>query len=78
VVVIADLRETLLDDLIARQVHTLDEALLFQASEEYLANRRQSHERLSYYGAQLLDLRPEQLPVALVNRYFAIKQAGAL
>jgi len=78
VVVIADLRETLLDELVARNVHTLDEALLFQASEEYLALRRESHERLSYYGAQLLDLRPEQLPVALVNRYFAIKQAGAL
>lgn len=77
-VVIADLRETLLDELIARKVHTLDDALLFQAGEEYLARRRESHERLSYYGAQLLDLRPEQLPVALVNRYFAIKQGGEL
>lgn len=77
-VLIADLREALLDDITSQPVRTLDQALLFQATEEYLARRRQSHERLSYHGARLLDLRPAQLPVALVNRYFAIKQEGAL
>ena len=77
-VLIADLREALLDELIAQPVRTLDQALQFQATEEYLARRRQSHERLSYHGARLLDLRPAQLPVALVNRYFDIKQEGAL
>lgn len=77
-VLIADLREALLDELIAQPVRTLDQALQFQATEEYLARRRQSHERLTYHGARLLDLRPAQLPVALVNRYFDIKQEGAL
>lgn len=77
-VLIADLREALLDELIAQPVRTLDQALHFQATEEYLARRRQSHERLAYHGARLLDLRPAQLPVALVNRYFDIKQEGAL
>ncbi|HEY0634062.1 MAG TPA: DUF58 domain-containing protein [Gammaproteobacteria bacterium] len=77
-VLVADLREALLDDITSQPVQTLEQALLYQATEEYLALRRQSHERLSYHGARLLDLRPAQLPVALVNRYFEIKQEGAL
>ncbi len=77
-VVVADLRETLLDELIATGVRSLDDALRFQATESYLAHRRQSHERLQHHGARILDIIPEQLPIALVNQYFAIKQAGEL
>jgi uncharacterized protein (DUF58 family) len=77
-VLVADLRESLLDELVANTVGTMDQALSFHTTEDYLARRRQSHERLSYHGAHLLDLRPAQLPVALVNQYFAIKQASAL
>lgn len=77
-VLVADLRESVLDELVARRVDSLDQALQFHATEDYLARRRQSHERLSYHGARLLDLRPAQLPVALVNQYFAIKRGGAL
>ncbi len=77
-VLVADLRESLLDEIVAGSVGSLDHALQFHATEDYLARRRQSHERLSYHGARLLDLRPAQLPVALVNQYFAIKRGGAL
>lgn len=77
-VVVADLRETLLDELVAAPVRGLEQALTFHAAEEYLARRRASHERLSYHGARLLDLRPAQLPVALVNEYFALKGGGVL
>lgn len=48
------------------------------AAWDYLASRRQAHAPLSYHGAHLLDLRPAQFPVALVNRYFAIRRNGAL
>lgn len=77
-VLVADLRESLLDEIVAGSVGTLDQALQFHATEDYLARRRHAHERLSYHGARLLDLRPAQLPVALVNQYFAIKRGGAL
>ncbi len=77
-VVVADLRESLLDDMVAGRVHTLDEALRFHSAEDYLARRRESHERLTYHGARILDLRPAQLPVALVNQYHAIKRSGTL
>jgi uncharacterized protein (DUF58 family) len=76
--VVADLRETLLDELVAREVSGIDDALRFQAVESYLAHRRQSHERLTHHGARILDIIPEKLPIALVNQYFAIKQAGEL
>lgn len=77
-VVVADLRETLLDELVHGKVASLDEALRFHAASDYVTRRRESHERLSYYGARILDLLPAQLPVALVNQYFAIKRGGAL
>ncbi len=76
--VVADLRETMLNELVATKVRGLDDALRFQATESYLALRRQSHERLMHHGARILDIIPEQLPSALVNQYFAIKQAGEL
>jgi uncharacterized protein (DUF58 family) len=77
-VLVADLRESLLDELVAGAIGSLDDALKFHAAGEYLASRREAHERLTYHGAHLLDLRPAQLPVALVNQYFAIKRSGAL
>ncbi len=77
-VVVADLRETLLDELVAHPVHSLDDALRFHATEEYLTRRHESHERLSHHGARVLDITPRQLPVALVNQYFSIKRSGTL
>lgn len=77
-VVVADLRETLLDELVAREVGSLDDALRFHAAADYLARRRASHERLGYHGARVLDIVPRQLPVALINQYYAIKRGGTL
>lgn len=77
-VVVADLRETLLDELGVSPVVSLEQALRFHAAEEYLMRRRQSHERLSYHGARVLDVVPGELPVALVNQYLAIKRGGVL
>jgi uncharacterized protein (DUF58 family) len=76
--VVADLRETLLDKLIQTEVCSIDDALHFQATESYLAQRKKSHERMIHHGARILDIVPEQLPTALVNQYFTIKQAGEL
>lgn len=77
-VVVADLREALLDELGVRSVASLEQALRFHAAEEYLMRRRESHQRLSYHGARVLDVVPADLPVALVNQYLAIKRGGVL
>ncbi len=77
-VAVADLRESILDELVASPVGDLDGALRYHAAVGYLDARRQNHERLGHRGAQVLDVRPRQLPAALVNHYFALKRAGTL
>ena len=77
-VVIAQLRERSLDRVLSEPVQEFDSALRFQIVLDYLDSRRQGHEALQHQGAQLLDILPEQLPVALVNRYLDIKARGVL
>jgi uncharacterized protein (DUF58 family) len=77
-VVVADLREAVLDRALETPIANLRDALRFHAVQGWLAQRQLHQERLRHLGVQALDLLPEQLPVALVNRYFEIKRAGLL
>jgi len=77
-VVLADLREAALDRALQIPVTNREEAMAFHAVQDYLETRRSHHERLHHSGAQVLDLLPGQLPIALVNRYLDIKRGGAL
>jgi uncharacterized protein (DUF58 family) len=77
-VVLADLRESALDQTLATPVSDWKSALRFHAVQDYLDVRRRHHERLHHSGAQVLDLIPSQLPIALVNRYLEIKRAAVL
>jgi len=77
-VVIADLREALLDEALQQRIGDFDGALRFQAVNDYLDSRTRSHESLRHHGALTLDLLAPQLPVALVNQYLSIKATGAL
>jgi len=77
-VVVADVRERILDDTRGERVTDLDGALRFQAVNDYLERRRNNLRTLRHHGHYALDLLPEQLPVALVNQYLAIKASGRL
>jgi uncharacterized protein (DUF58 family) len=77
-VVIADLREQLLDEVLQRPVRNFDAALRFHGVNQYLESRRRNHEALRHQGAMTLDLLAPQLPVALVNKYLEIKSSGVL
>jgi uncharacterized protein (DUF58 family) len=77
-VVVADLREASLDRALDAAITDRPAALRFHSVQAYLDDRRQHHERLQHLGARVLDLLPRQLPIALVNQYFAIKRAGSL
>jgi uncharacterized protein (DUF58 family) len=77
-VVLADLRESALDRVLENPINHHSEAMLFHAVQDYLASRRRHHERLHYGGAQVLDLLPQQLPIALINKYLDIKRGGSL
>jgi len=77
-VLVADLREAILDQTLATPIADHRQALRFHGTHAYLSDRRRQHERLQHLGAQVLDLLPQQLPVALLNRYLATKRAGDL
>ncbi len=77
-VVIANLREALINETIEMPVNTFDEALKFNATQEYINVRQKQHQHLSHIGAIILDVTAAQLPIALVNQYLAIKRAGRL
>ncbi|HET8714837.1 MAG TPA: DUF58 domain-containing protein [Holophagaceae bacterium] len=77
-VLLASLRERAVDEVLAAPVQGFDQALLHGAAHQFLADRKAALDRLAALGAPALDLLPAQLPLALVNRYLALKRGGEL
>ena len=77
-VLFASLRETVLSRALSAPVRDLDAALTHAATADYLQARRASFGRLERAGAMLLDVEPQELPLALVNRYLDVKRAALL
>ncbi len=77
-VVLADLREKILDNALVKPVNTLDSTILFNSVTAYLDNRKKNHRNLNHQGVLTLDVVPEQLPAALVNEYLKVKATGRL
>ncbi len=86
-VLFANLKEKAIEDTLqpAKEtnisgVNTLREADLIEhaAALGYAAEREAVLARMRARGVRVLDVVPEQLPMALVNRYLDLKQSGAL
>ena len=77
-VLCASLREKVLDQERAREVRTFADALRYSATEYFLQQRRAAIGRLGIRADRLIDITPEQLSPALVNRYLDIKESGQL
>jgi len=77
-VLFASLREQILSRALAARVDTFDRALTHAATAEYLQKRELAFRRLERGGAVCVDVEPDQLPIALVNRYIDIKRSGRL
>jgi uncharacterized protein (DUF58 family) len=77
-VVVADLREEALHEWLHREVATFEDALRYHAVNDYLRTRRRNHESLRHRGAITLDVMARQLPIMLVNQYFALKRTGRI
>ncbi|EJM16114.1 hypothetical protein PMI21_03041 [Pseudomonas sp. GM18] len=75
-VLVASLRENVLDELRHRPVQTLDEALTYCGTVDYLNASAQHHEQLSAHGVAVMNARPGELGAALVTRYLSWKKAG--
>ncbi len=77
-VLLASLREEVLDRLRRQPVEGFDQALTYCGTIGYLNARNNLHERLLAHGVPLLDVRPSELGPELVSRYLAWKKAGVL
>ncbi|BDB21679.1 membrane protein [Pseudomonas sp. CYM-20-01] len=77
-VLVASLREEVLDQLRHTPVQTLPEALAYSGTIDYLNTRDELHDRLSAHGLSVLDTLPSELGPALVTRYMGWKKAGTL
>lgn len=77
-VVLASLRERILEDLVRSPVSSLDDALAHAAAADYLSRRRRNFARLAAASLPALDVEPAELPIALVNRYTELKRRGAI
>jgi uncharacterized protein (DUF58 family) len=77
-VLVASLREDLLDSLRQTPVQTLPEALAYCGTVDYLNDRAQLHERLSAHGVPVVDARPGELGAELVTAYLGWKKAGTM
>ncbi len=75
-VLVASLREEVLDQLRQAPVQTLPEALAYSGTVDYLNTRNELHDRLSAHGLSVVDTSPSALGAALVTRYLGWKKAG--
>lgn len=77
-VICASLREKALDAVAAAPIEQFADALRFCATARFLEQRQDAIRRLGIRGRQLLDITPERLSMALVDRYLEIKESGQL
>ena len=75
-VVLASLREAILSRALATRIDTFDRALTHAATADYLRARERAFQRLAGAGAICLDVEPQVLAIALVNRYLELKRGS--
>jgi uncharacterized protein (DUF58 family) len=77
-VLVASLREGVLDSVRQTPVHTWQDALTYCGTLDFLNARAALHERLIAHGIPVLDARPDELGTQLVSRYLGWKKGGVL
>lgn len=77
-VLIASLRETILDQVQTETIATAHDAARVTAAVGYARRREASLRRLRAEGVLCLDVVPENLAIETVNRYLSIKAASQL
>ena len=77
-VVLASLREAIISRALWTRVDSFDRAVTHAAAADYLAARERAFRRIGAAGAVCLDVEPERLAIALVNRYLELKREGRL
>lgn len=77
-VLLASMRERVVEDAMVNPVTSLSSALTFLAADRYVQERREILANLGAQGVLTLDSTAQGFAVALANRYFDIKAAGRI
>ncbi len=77
-VMVANIREQILDQLNDTPVHTFDDSLNYAGVRRFLHERRESHRKLIASGVYAIDCTANELAVRISNAYLEIKSAGVL
>jgi uncharacterized protein (DUF58 family) len=77
-VMVANIREQVLDQLDETPVHTFDDALNYAGVRRFLHERGESHRKLTAAGVYAIDCTAKELAVRVANAYLEIKSAGVL
>lgn len=76
--VVASLREAVLEQARQAPIRQFEDALLYAAASEYATERERHLALLRRSGVSIVDVEPRALPARLVNQYWQIKRAGAI
>jgi uncharacterized protein (DUF58 family) len=77
-VVLANLREHVIDEIADQPLNRADSALEVAAALDYRQQRSEMLRRLAVGGTLIVDCVPERLAAELVQRYTVLKRAGAI
>ena len=72
------MRTVRVGELIAQPLTNSDAAIDIASAQLYEQSRRDVFNRLADRDALMVDAEPDQLGIALVNRYHAVKKAGKI
>lgn len=75
---IANLREPILDELLSQPLDDLAQAQLYATTCHYQLQRERVHNQLRQLGSLMLDVPPQRLAAAIVNQYLDIKRGARL
>lgn len=77
-VLIANLKERCLENTFDTEIHDFDQALTYASAHNYMYYRNKEFATIRSTGIQFLDVTPQKMPTAIVNRYLDIKTSAQL
>ncbi|AVP97880.1 DUF58 domain-containing protein [Ahniella affigens] len=77
-ILVASLREAVLGQALAAPVNHGEDAVTHAAAADYLERRAREFKRLEAAHIPCVDVPPDQLAMAMVNRYIEMKRSGRL
>ncbi len=77
-VLIANLKEECLENTFDTEIHDFDQALTYASAHNYMYYRNKEFAAIRSTGIQFIDVTPQKMPTAIVNRYLDIKTTAQL